>query len=40
MNGPTKVSEGQLRLEIEMASGDVIVIEAAEFGFDGERETS
>ena len=31
MNGPTKMHEGHLRLEIEMQSGDVIVIEAAEF---------
>jgi len=31
INGPTKEPEGHLRIEIEMHSGDVIVIEAVAF---------
>jgi hypothetical protein len=40
MDGPTKVPEGHLRLEIEMASGDVIVIEAVEFELAEEGQAS
>ena len=39
-NGPSKVSEGHLRLEIEMASGDLIVIEAVELELAEEGQAS
>jgi hypothetical protein len=36
IDGPTRLPEGQLRLAIEMQSGDVIVIEAAQFELPGD----